>query len=72
MREENQEAARIYYVKSFFKLNFNKEEQAMKYVCQVCDYEYDEAAEGVKFEELPEDWVCPMCGVGKEEFQPQE
>ena len=44
----------------------------MKYVCQVCDYEYDEAAEGVKFEELPEDWVCPMCGVGKEEFQPQE
>jgi len=46
------------------------------YVCNVCGWEYDEAkgdAEmgiepGTKFEDLPEDFVCPLCGVGKEEF----
>ena len=26
-------------------------------------------AEGVKFEDLPDDWVCPLCGVGKENFE---
>ena len=40
----------------------------MKYVCNVCGYEYDEEAEGVKFADLPEDWVCPVCGVPKGEF----
>ncbi len=40
----------------------------MKYVCNLCGWEYDEAAEGVKWEDLPEDWTCPLCGVGKEEF----
>ncbi|MBO7667412.1 MAG: rubredoxin [Firmicutes bacterium] len=44
----------------------------MKYVCQICEYVYDEEAEGVKFADLPDDWECPMCGVGKDEFQPQE
>ena len=47
-----------------------------KYVCQVCGYEYDEEvgapdlgiAPGTKFEDLPEDFVCPLCGVGKENF----
>lgn len=37
------------------------------YVCSVCGYEYD--ASQVPFEELPEDWVCPICGVGKEMFE---
>ncbi len=41
----------------------------MKYVCVVCGYIYDEAEEKVKFADLPEDWVCPLCGVGKEEFE---
>lgn len=41
----------------------------MKYVCKLCGYVYDEVEEGVKFEDLPEDWVCPLCGVGKEEFE---
>ena len=48
----------------------------MKYVCDICGWEYDEAvgleeegiAPGTKFEDLPEDFVCPLCGVGKEEF----
>ena len=44
----------------------------MKYICQVCGYEYDEQAEGVSFNDLPEDYVCPLCGVGKDKFEPAE
>ena len=48
----------------------------MKHVCDVCGWEYDEEvgvpeagiASGTKFEDLPEDFVCPLCGVGKEMF----
>jgi rubredoxin-NAD+ reductase len=51
----------------------------MKYVCQVCGFEYDEAkgdpdngiAAGTKWEDLPDDWVCPLCGVGKDNFSKQ-
>jgi rubredoxin len=51
-----------------------------KYLCTVCDYVYD-PAEGdpeadippeTPFEELPDDWLCPVCGVGKELFEPIE
>ena len=35
------------------------------YRCAVCDYEYDEELEGVMWEDLPDDWVCPVCGAGK-------
>ena len=48
-----------------------------KWVCTVCGYVYDPAvgdsanniAAGTAFENLPEDWVCPECGVGKEFFE---
>ena len=48
-----------------------------RYVCKVCGYIYDPArgdpGNGVKpgtaFDDLPDDWVCPVCGVGKEEFE---
>ena len=40
----------------------------MKYVCEVCGYVYDEEAKGVKWEDLPDDYVCPLCGVGKDQF----
>jgi rubredoxin len=51
-----------------------------KYICNACGYVYDPAygdpdsgiAAGTAFEDLPEDWVCPQCGVGKEEFSPEE
>ena len=43
-----------------------------KYKCTVCGYIYDEEKEGVKFSDLPEDWVCPLCGVGKEMFEKVE
>lgn len=48
----------------------------MKYVCTVCGYVYDEAvgdpdsgiAAGTKWADIPETWVCPVCGVGKDQF----
>ncbi len=50
-----------------------------KYVCSVCGYVYDPEAgvpeQGIKppmdFKDLPDDFVCPVCGVGKEEFEPE-
>ena len=47
-----------------------------KYECDLCGYVYDpaegdpdnEIAPGTAFEDLPEDWVCPLCGAGKEDF----
>jgi rubredoxin len=47
-----------------------------KYICEVCGYVYDptigDQDDGVPpntpFSDLPEDWVCPICGVGKDEF----
>ena len=44
----------------------------MKYKCTVCGYIYDEETEGVKFEDLPEDWTCPLCGVSKDLFEKVE
>ncbi len=50
-----------------------------KYVCTVCGYIYDEAdgipddgiAPGTKWDDLPEDWVCPLCGAAKDAFEEQ-
>lgn len=47
------------------------------YVCTVCNWEYDEEQgyeegaiqPGTKFEDLPEDFECPICHVGKDMFQ---
>ena len=49
-----------------------------KYVCDVCGYVYDPAAgdpgnsieAGTSFVDLPDDWVCPVCGVDKSQFSP--
>ncbi len=51
-----------------------------KYKCKVCGYVYDPAAgdpdnnvpAGASFADLPEDWVCPLCAVGKDEFEKEE
>lgn len=48
-----------------------------KYVCTVCDWIYNPATgdpdegvvPGTAFEDLPEDWICPECGVGKDMFK---
>jgi len=39
-----------------------------KWECSACGYVYDEEKEGKKFEDLPDDWVCPVCGVDKSFF----
>ena len=63
------------------KMNDITEDITMKkYVCDVCGWEYDEAvgdpehgiAPGTKFEDLPEDFECPLCGVGKDNFSEAE
>jgi rubredoxin len=51
-----------------------------KYVCTVCGYIYDEAtgdpdngvAPGTKFDDIPDDWVCPLCGVPKSDFEKEQ
>ncbi|MCK4280256.1 MAG: rubredoxin [Candidatus Thorarchaeota archaeon] len=48
-----------------------------RWECLVCGWVYDEdkgdedsgIAAGTKFENLPDDWVCPMCGASKEDFE---
>ena len=52
----------------------------MKYVCDVCGWEYDEEegypeggiAPGTKWKDVPEDFECPLCNVGKDEFSEVE
>jgi len=48
-----------------------------KYVCTLCGYVYDPVngdpdngvEAGTKWEDVPEDWVCPLCGAGKDAFE---
>jgi rubredoxin len=59
--------------------SFQQEASHMKkYECTACGYVYDPAKghpgtgvqPGTAFEDIPEDWVCPLCGVGKDMFEP--
>lgn len=51
----------------------------VKYVCEICGYVYDPAVgdpengipANTAWENVKEDWVCPVCGVGKDQFTPQ-
>jgi rubredoxin len=51
--------------------------ELMRYVCSVCGYVYDpeqgdpesDINPGTLFEEIPDDWVCPICGVSKDQFE---
>ncbi len=51
-----------------------------KYVCEVCGYVYDPAqgdpdagiAGGTAFDDLPDDWTCPVCAASKSEFSPAD
>jgi len=48
-----------------------------KYICTICNYIYDPAlgdtddgiSPGTSFQDLPDDWLCPECGVGKDLFE---
>ena len=60
---------------------FRKREEGTmdKYVCTACGYVYDPAqgdpdsgvAAGTAFADIPDSWVCPVCGVGKDLFEKQ-
>ncbi len=39
-----------------------------KYRCTICGYIYDEEKEITKFVDLPDDWICPLCGATKDLF----
>ncbi|MEC4804418.1 MAG: rubredoxin [Jaaginema sp. PMC 1079.18] len=51
-----------------------------KYICTACGYVYDPEVgdtdsgvpPGTAFEDLPDDWCCPVCGVSKEDFEPED
>ena len=51
-----------------------------KWKCTVCNYVYDPAAgdpdggvaAGTRFEDIPDDWTCPLCGVTKDMFEKVE
>ena len=51
----------------------------MVYVCEVCGWKYNEEkgapnlniAPGTKWSDVPEDFICPPCGVGKDRFNPE-
>jgi rubredoxin len=72
------------YIERFLSLNLGitnkteKEEIIMdKYVCLICGYVYDPekgdpengVKPGTKFEDLPDDWTCPVCGASKDQFE---
>ena len=65
-------ASKMGYSEAFVKVK--------KYRCILCDYIYDPALgdpdnginPGTAFEDLPDNWQCPVCFVGKEEFEPIE
>lgn len=51
------------------QVDFSNNEESGKYVCSICGYVYDPAEhDGVAFEDLPDDWVCPRCKQGKDKF----
>ena len=51
-----------------------------RYVCLICGYVYDPEQgdpdggvdPGTKWDDVPDDWVCPVCGAGKDDFEKEE
>lgn len=68
----------FFYLELYYKLI--KTNIMKKYICTVCEYIYDPELgdpdsgidPGTAFEDIPDDWVCPLCGVGKDDFEPYE
>ncbi len=62
------------------KTNKKEEKKMKKYKCEICGYVYDPekgdpdngVAAGTSFEDVPENWTCPLCGVGKDQFSVDE
>jgi rubredoxin len=62
----------------FLLITDNNNKGMQKYQCTVCGYVYDPVEgdpdggipPGTAFQDIPDDWFCPVCGVTKEEFEP--
>lgn len=71
---ENLEAKRVMDLDNpvptiFAEVDFSQQKASGKYVCSICGYVYDpNEHDGVAFDDLPEDWKCPRCRQGKENF----
>ncbi len=65
------------YIKEENKIQKKEVKTMDKYICTVCGYIYDpekgdpesDIKPGTPFEALPDDWVCPLCGAGKDQFE---
>ena len=68
------------YIKDIDTKKEKEEEKMDKYVCKICGYVYDPEKgdpdggidPGTAFEDIPDDWVCPLCGAAKSDFEKQE
>ena len=60
--------APTYIDKSKLDASKPKDLNYKRFKCEVCGYIYDESEQDVKFEDLPEDWVCPICFTDKADF----
>jgi rubredoxin len=68
-----------YSLQCLLPFNLNVNLSMKKWICIPCGYVYDPevgdpdggVAPGTPFEEIPDDWVCPVCGVDKTLFEPQ-
>ncbi len=56
------------YVNKELLTKTHESNTAKKYKCLACGYIYDDAEEEIPFDELPDDWVCPLCGAEKTDF----
>lgn len=76
MKGKSPKNAPTYIDKSNINLKTKNMSTLKKYECDVCGYVYDPAVgdeeggikPGTAFEDIPEDWICPLCGVGKDQF----
>jgi rubredoxin len=69
----------VFWSYSGLKYVLRKAKTMQKYVCSTCGHVYDPEdgdpgsgiPPGTLFEDLPEDWVCPVCGASKDDFEPE-
>jgi rubredoxin len=47
-------------------------DRVTRWECAACGFVYDEAKQGTPWDQLPDDWECPVCGVDKSEFEPSD
>lgn len=72
-------SAPTYHVEKRKEESVKGRQDMKKYTCDLCGYVYDPAAgdpengiaAGTPFENLPDDWVCPVCGAAKDQFSPE-